>query len=80
MLIDLEEIRSADVVIGVDLKTGDETVFYGLSLLRLIAQGLEPEVLGLKVLRVPIDWDTDEPKQLAAACVAVKGSHDAASE
>ena len=76
MAIDFSEIERADVVIGVDLKSGRETVFYGSSLLRLIAEGLENPDLNYRVCRVRIDFDSVDYGKLAAACLLCKGSHD----
>ena len=81
-LPDKETIEHADVIIGVNKEDGAETVFYGQSLLALIANGYEgPTGFACRVLRVPVDFsdESDEPETLAAACLAWKGSCDAPS-
>ena len=64
----LARIRPADVVIGVDSQSGEETVYYGLQQLKAGAKG--------RVVKIPVNYDTDEPDMLAAACVTAKGSCD----
>jgi hypothetical protein len=61
-------IRPADVVIGVNAKTGEETVYFGLERSKNHPGG--------RVVKVPVDYDSDEPDLLAAACVTAKGSCD----
>lgn len=73
-----EQIERADIILGVNKVNGNETVFYGASMLKLIAGGDEgPKGHPLNVLRVPLDFDSDDPERLAAACLALKGSCDA---
>jgi len=64
----LARIRPADVVIGVNLHNGEETVYYGLEHLQTGAKG--------RVEKIPVNYETDEPDMLAAACVTAKGSCD----
>jgi len=64
----LARIGPADVVIGVDSQSGEETVFYGLQHLKAGTKG--------RVVKIPVGYDTDEPDMLAAACVTAKGSCD----
>ena len=76
-----QAVREADVVIGVNTSGNgsptDELVFYGRSLLQLIAGGYEgPTGLPLNVLRVPIDFENDDVEVLAALCLVEKGHHD----
>jgi hypothetical protein len=83
MLLDKEVIEQADVIIGVNKENGAETIFFGESLLKLIASGYEePKSLACKVLRVLVDFsdESDEPERLAAACLAWKESCDAPSD
>jgi hypothetical protein len=61
-------IRPADVVIGVSAHNGEETVYYGLQHLQTGAKG--------RVVKIPVNYDSDEPDMLAAACVTAKGSCD----
>lgn len=42
-------------------------MFFGRSLLKLIAGGFEgPKGIPAKVVHIPIDWDSDEPEELLA--------------
>jgi hypothetical protein len=72
-------MAEADVILGVDLVTGLETIFYGTPLMNLIAAG-DKGAAGqpCRVLRVPIDFgdDSEEPEWLAAACRVIKGRCD----
>jgi hypothetical protein len=71
------DIERADVIIGVDMANDNKTLFYGRSMLKLIAEGYEgPQGVSLTVLRVPVDFNTDDPEWLAAACEAFKGGCD----
>jgi hypothetical protein len=62
----LERIRPADVVVGVDSRDGQEIVYYGRESLLSGAKG--------RVVKIPVNYDTDEADLLAAACVTAKGS------
>jgi len=64
----LEQIRPAEVVIGVNLENGEEVVYFGREKLQTGVKG--------QVVKIPVDYDTDEPDLLAAACVTAKGSCD----
>jgi hypothetical protein len=45
-----------------------------------MAYGYEmPEGSGFNVLRIPLDWDSDEPEILANLCGKIKGSCDVVS-
>ena len=64
----VDELKAAEVVLGVDVKDrGNEELFFG----RRVPETAER---GVRVLRVPIDFDTDDPEVLAAACARWKGS------
>jgi hypothetical protein len=70
-------IQKADIIIGVNKATGAESVFFGKSLLQIIAAGYEgKQGLRCMVARIPLDFGTDEPEMLAAACEVIKGSQD----
>ncbi len=74
-----QEIEEADVIFGVDITTGEETIFYGESLLMLIASGYEgPKATACIVLRVDVDFNDGsmEPELLALTVKEVKGSCD----
>jgi hypothetical protein len=71
--------RGADVVLGVNVKTGATTVFYGRPRLKLIiASDRGPDGEWLRIYRIPINFDDDseEPELLAALCQVVKGHYD----
>ena len=70
----VQRIKDADVVLGVDVATGMETVFYGKALLERSARGSEGK--GVMIVRLNINWHSDDPEKLAAACLSVKGHHD----
>ena len=74
-----QEIEDADVIFGVDITTGAETIFYGQSLLMLIASGYEKQKGTVCiVLRVDVDFSDEsmEPELLALTVKEVKGSCD----
>lgn len=74
-----QEIEDADVIFGVDITTGAETIFYGQSLLMLIASGYEnPKGTVCTVLRVDVDFSDEsmEPELLALTVKEVKGGCD----
>ena len=67
-------VAAAQVVVAVDVMTGDQLVVYGEVAL------FPTEFLGgsavLRVLAVELDFDTGEVDTLAALVEAVKGDHD----
>jgi hypothetical protein len=68
-----EEVMTADVILGVDRSTGQECgLFYGVGELKKIPK--KDHEAALRVLRVPVDQDSDEPELLAEAVLALKGS------
>ena len=68
-----EQVRTAKVILGVDRRTGQECgLFYGVSELKQFPR--KDHEAALRVLRVPMDQDTDEPELLAEAVLAIKGS------
>jgi hypothetical protein len=79
--LDKNEIHMADVIFATNKITGAETIYYGRSMIELIANGYELE-RELYVVHVPVDFsdESEEPEQLAAACLAWKGSCDALEE
>jgi hypothetical protein len=70
----LAQLREVDVVFAVDRATGKETLVFGRSLLRDGYEG--PTGLACRVLRVPVDMETDELEVVRAACLVAKGSYD----
>lgn len=81
MDVSREEIEQAEVIIGINKANGVETVSCGKSLLTLISAGYEgPGGLRPKILRVPLDFESDEPERLTAACMTLKRSHDAPTD
>jgi len=78
--MDSDIVETADIIIGIDDTSHKETIFYGKSLLQLVAYGYEmPTESGFNILRIPLDWDSDEPEMLADLCVRIKGSCDVVS-
>ena len=81
--MDSDVLEKADVIIAVDNTSYRETIFYGKSLLRLAAYGYEMSMgsgfCRYHVLKIPLDWDSDEPEILADLCVTIKGSCDVVS-
>ena len=61
-----EQIEQADIIFGIDDQdTENKTIFYGKSLLELIAGRYEGDRgVPLKILQVPLDWRSDEPEWL----------------
>ena len=72
----VQRIKDAEIVLGVDVATGIETAFYGKSLLELITHGHEGKRVKAKIVRLNINWHSDDPEKIAAACLAVQGHHD----
>jgi hypothetical protein len=66
-----ELLRAADAVVAVDVMTGHKILFYGRTVLDLIATG------GLRVpanaVCIELDMDTDEVGRLLALLLVVKG-------
>jgi hypothetical protein len=67
-------LRSAGVIMGHDLLTGDETVFYGRDVLERVVQAGQPE--GVMVLRVALNFEIGELELLIAAITEVRGRCD----
>jgi hypothetical protein len=54
-----------------------QTIFYGRSLLALIAGGYEGRSgLQTRVVQIPIDWKTADPEELMAMCRTLRGHCD----
>lgn len=69
----LAKIADADIVLGCNAQNlKDETVFFGLSPAARIVK--EFTLVPAKIVRVAIDYETDDAEALAEACVALKGS------
>jgi hypothetical protein len=71
------QVREAEIVLGINQATGVPTIFYGRALLARIAH---EGTTAVKMTCIPLDYETDDPKKLAALCVALKGSCDAPAE
>jgi thymidine kinase len=69
-----ELMASADVILGVDVISQDEALFFGRRTLEQVAAGTESREVS--VLKVELDMDTDEVERLAALVQVVKGHHD----
>ena len=71
------DIQDADIIFGVDTTDQSERIFYGKSWLTTLATDYKRlKGTAVRVLRVPIDWDSDEPEILGAMCMTLKGSCD----
>jgi hypothetical protein len=66
-------LRSPDVIIGHDLLTGSETVFYGRDDLERSLQTGHSEG---RLLRVALDFDSNELELLRGAVLAIRGRCD----
>ena len=70
--------ETAEVIFGVDVATGQETLVFGRGALEMVTvTGVEDR---LRVLRVSIDGAGDELELLIAACEAYRGHHDYEAE
>ncbi len=66
--------ETADVILGVDVATGRETLVFSRGALPMIADtGINDQP---RVLRVSIDSAGEELEMLIAACEAYRGHHD----
>jgi hypothetical protein len=70
----MDGFLKAGVVFGVDYRdSSNESLFFGRDTLqRIIATGNAKRVL---VVRVAIDFESDDLEALAAVCLVAKGSH-----
>ncbi len=67
-------IKSADIILGCDPKSGQhDGVYYGIAQLKRIVRRGAGEAA--KVLRVPVDLDTDDVDVLCAMVQILKGAH-----
>jgi len=67
-------VDSADVVLAVDVMTGNKALVYGRSALEEIAQSGKGRKL--EVLEVELDMETDELERLLALMRVMKGHDD----
>lgn len=67
-------VRRADLVVAVDVMTGEELLVYGEVALFLVEFG--GRAATFRVLAVELDFDTAEVDVVAALVEAVKGEHD----
>jgi hypothetical protein len=68
-----EEIVRAGIIWGVDVRTRRGSLFFGMATLeRCVRTGIAKET---HLLTLPIDFGTDDPECLIAACLVLKGSH-----
>jgi hypothetical protein len=69
----LEILRLPDVIMGHDLLTGSETVFYGRDVLERILETGHSEG---QLLRVALEFESNEPELLAGALMVIRGRCD----
>ena len=69
-----ELVASADVILGVDVISQHEALFFGRRTLEQVAADTQSRKVS--VLKVELDMDTDEVERLAALVQVVKGHHD----
>jgi hypothetical protein len=69
-----ETIEEADVIMGVDVMSGNEFLIFGRDLLQKIVSGNSAQEA--RVLRVSMDQETDELERFLAIVQAVKGQND----
>jgi hypothetical protein len=68
----LDLIRGADIVLGYNIKTGEQVPYYGLAMLKRVIRRGEAEQA--KIVGFPIDTDTDDVEVLVAMVEVVKGA------
>jgi hypothetical protein len=66
-------LRVPDVIIGLDLVTGLQTVFYGRDVLERMFDTGHSEG---QLLKVALDLESNEPELLAGALMAIRGRCD----
>ena len=73
-----EAIKTADIVIGVDKRTGYPTAFFGRAILQEVVNGRAAEFTAQRMARVHYDSGTDslELEYLCAAVQVLKGRHE----
>lgn len=71
-------LAEADVVLGCDLTSGLQDVFYGRDLLEKLARLPDGEARDVRVFKVGLDMGTEseDPEMLCAALAAVRGKYD----
>jgi hypothetical protein len=78
--IDEPDIRVAlsqcGAIIGVNMKTLDQTMFYGQKMLNDMLLGRGSEWGNQSVARIAVDYETDDPARLAAFVKEIKGECD----
>ena len=67
-------VLQADVILGVDVMSGQEYVVYGKAALRRIAETGQGE--DLRILRVALDEATDDLDKLCGLVMALRGRFD----
>ena len=68
------DLRTADIIMGVDVMSQREFIVYGRDLLERIAAGTQAKETSM--MRIGVDQDTDELQRLLALVITIKGSHD----
>ena len=68
-----KQIQDADIILGMDSKTGKDSLFFGKATLeRIIKTGKSKEAV---LFRCPVNYATDDVEALIALCLTLKGSH-----
>jgi hypothetical protein len=67
------KIQGAHIIVGVDSRTGEKSLFFGRKSLERIVQSGEGK--NMIMMHVPVDFETDDVEMLCAACQAIKGSY-----
>jgi hypothetical protein len=69
-----QELRDADVILGMDVMSRSVFLIYGQDVLEDLAR--TGEARHLRVLRIGLDQETEELERLVALVETVKGRHD----
>ena len=73
------DIKEADVIFGVARDNPDKpTIFYGRDLLELLSQSSQTQKC--RILRIAIDFESDDLERLCSAVQALKGRCDYESD
>ena len=72
-----QKLQDCDVILGVDVMSGHEFIVHGRDALERMAASDDPdEGLGLTLMRIAVDQETDELEALVALVTVLRGHHD----